>query len=68
MVFISRRFILSYLALCSHVFQSCLPLCSPRLGKKELVYMLLVHLIDYLACVTFGHFFTSSWCQALPAA
>ena len=33
-------------------FQSCLSLWSPRLGKRELVYMLLVHLFVYLACFT----------------
>ena len=45
--------------------QTCLALWSPRLGKKELVYMLLVHLFVYLACVTF---FSTFWCQGWAVA
>ena len=43
----------SCLALCSHVIviQSCLALWSPPLGKRELVYMLLVLLFVYFAYV-----------------
>ena len=37
-------------------FQSCLALWSPRLGKRELIYMLLVHLYFYLACVVFSSY------------
>ena len=29
-------------------------ICSPRLGKRKLVSVLLLHLYVYLACVTFG--------------
>ena len=41
-VFTSGRFMLSCLALCSRVFQSCLALWSPHVWKRELVYVLLV--------------------------
>ena len=39
----------SYLAPCFHIFLSCLALWSLHLGKRELVYMLLVQLYVYLA-------------------
>ena len=38
----------------------------PRLGKRELVYELLVHLFVYIARVK--SFFSSSWCKGLDAA
>ena len=40
-------------SLFSLFFQSCLAFISLRLGEKELVYKLLVHLYVYLACATF---------------
>ena len=45
----------SCLALCSHVvvIQPCLALWSPRLRKRELVYVLLVLLFVYFAYVKF---------------
>ena len=48
----------SCLALCSHVvvFQSCLALWSPRLGKRELVYVLLMQLFVYFAYIKFCPF------------
>ena len=48
----------SCLALCSRVVfsQSCLTLRSPRLGKRELVYVLLLLLFVYFARVKFCHF------------
>ena len=46
----------SCLALCFRVFQSSLALWSPRLGKRELVYVLLVHLFVCLARVNFCPF------------
>ena len=48
----------SCLALCSHVvgFQFCLALWSPRLGKRELVYVLLVQLFVYCAYIKFYPF------------
>ena len=58
--------------------ESCLALCSrvssvlfkalwpPRLGKRVLVYVLLVILFINLACVNLCvFFFSSSWCQGL---
>ena len=48
----------SCLALCSNfvVFQSCLALWSPRLGKRELVYVLPVLLFVHFAYIKFCHF------------
>ena len=48
----------SCLALCSHVvvFQFCLALWSPRLGKRELVYVLLMLLFVYFAYIKFCPF------------
>ena len=48
----------SCLTLCSRVFQSCLALWSPRLGKTKLVYMyvLLVHTFVYSARVNICYF------------
>ena len=50
----------SCLALCSHVviIQSCLALWSSRLGKRELVYALLVLLFVYFAYVKFFSLFS----------
>ena len=47
--------------------QSCLALWSPRLGKRELVYVFLMLLYVYFAHVKFFPFFSSSWCQGLAA-
>ena len=61
----------SCLALCSHVVvvQSCLALRSPRLGKRELVYVLLMLLFVYFAYIKFCPFSLAlqSWCQGLAA-
>ena len=52
--------------LCSCSLQSYLALWSPRRGKRELVYMLLVHFILYaLLSVSF---FSSSLCRGLAVA
>ena len=41
---------------------------SPRLGKRELVFVLLVHLFVCLFCpCMFLSFFSSSWCRGLAA-
>ena len=37
------------------------------LGKRELVFLLIVHLFVSHAHVNLCHFFTSSWCQGLAA-
>ena len=51
-------------------FSVLLALRSPRLGKRELVCVLLVHLFVYFAHVNHlgFSFFSSSWCQGLAAA
>ena len=54
-VFTTGCFILS-LALLFVLVQSCLALWSPRLGKRELVYVLLVHLFVYFERVNFCPF------------
>ena len=46
------------------LFQTHLALYLPRLGKSKLVYMLPMHLLLHLACVTFCLIY-SSWCQGL---
>ena len=38
------------------------------LGKRELVFMLIVHLFVSYAHVNLCHFFSSSWCRGLAAA
>ena len=43
----------SYFCPCSHVLKTCLALQSIHLGKRKLEYILLLHLFDHLACVTF---------------
>ena len=56
-VFTTEHFVLSCLALCFCVFfQSCLALWSPRLGKRKLVYVLLVDLFVYFAHINFCPF------------
>ena len=58
-----------------HVW-SCPALClcvsfsilSPCLGKRELVFVLIVHLFVSLAHVNLCHYFSSSWCRGLAAA
>ena len=60
-------------ASCFKVFPCSLSSCfvipsalwSPRLGKRELVYVLLVHLFVCFVRVSFCHF--SSWCRGLAA-
>ena len=53
-VFTTGRFMLSLALLCVIVlFQSCLALWSPRLGERELAYVLLVYLFAYFARVHF---------------
>ena len=42
--------------LCAFHVESCLALWSPRLGKRELVYVLLVHMFVYFAGVNVCHF------------
>ena len=39
----------SYLALCSHIFQSCMVLWSPQAGQRKLVCILLVHVYVHFA-------------------
>ena len=48
--------VLHCFALCPRVSSFLLALCLPRLGKRELVYVLLVHLFVYFARVSFCHF------------
>ena len=60
-VFTTGRFVWSLalhfvLVLLFFFFQSCLALWSPRLGKRELIYVLFVHLFVYFACVDFCPF------------
>ena len=38
------------------------------LGERELVFVLIVHLIVSYAHVILCHFFSSSWCRGLAAA
>ena len=40
---------------------------SPCLGKRELVFVLIVHLFVSYADVNLCHFFSSSGCQGLAA-
>ena len=47
--FTTGHFMLSCPALCSHVFPVLLGLWSPRLGKRELIYVLLLHFV-WLFC------------------
>ena len=54
-------------ALCLHVSSLLLALLSPRLGKRELVCVLLVHLLFVLYVLVFLSFFSSSWCRGLAA-
>ena len=55
----------SCLALSSRIFSALLALWSPRLGKRELVYVFNVHLF----CTSyFLSFFSSSWCQGLAVS
>ena len=52
MVVTTGRFMLSLtLPLILMSCQSCLAMYSPHMGKRELAYMLLVHLYVYLACI-----------------
>ena len=41
---------------------------SPCLGKKELVFVLIVHLFVSYTHFNLCHFFSSSWCRGLAAA
>ena len=68
-VFTTKRFVLSHALLFAFecffflfFFQSCLAFWSPRLEKRELVYVLLV-----LCTRLFLSFFSSFWCQGLAA-
>ena len=54
-------------ALCPRVSSFLLALWSPCLGKRELVYVLLVHLFVCFVRVCFCLFFSSSWCRVLAA-
>ena len=54
-------------ALCLCVFSVLLAFWSPCLGKRELVFVLNVHLFVNYAHVNLCHFFSSSWCQGLAA-
>ena len=56
-VFAMGRFCVgSFLALCYHVVSVLLKLWSPSLWRRELAYVLLVHLFVYFACVNFCPF------------
>ena len=48
-------------------FLSFLAFWSPYLGKRELVFVFIVHLFVSYAHVNLCHFFSSSWCQGLAA-
>ena len=50
-------------ALCLCVSSVLLAFWSPCAGKRELVFVLIVHLIVSYAHVNLWHFFSSSWCQ-----
>ena len=54
-------------ALCLCVSSVLLAFWSPCLGKRELVFVLIVHLFVSYAHVNLCHFFSSSWCQGLAA-
>ena len=41
--------------------------CSPCVGKRELVFVLIVHLFVSYAHANLCHFFSSSWDQGLAA-
>ena len=54
-------------ALCLCVSSVLLAFWSPCLGKRELVFVLIVHLFVSYAHVNVCHFFSSSWCRGLAA-
>ena len=55
--FTTGRFLLSHALLFVLVlFRSCSALLSPRLWKRELVYVFLVHMFVYVAHVNFSPF------------
>ena len=54
-------------ALCLCVSSVHLAFWSPCFGKRELVFVLIVHLFVSYAHVNLHHFFSSSWCQGLAA-
>ena len=49
-------------------FSVLLAIWSPCLGKRELVFVLIVHLFVSYAHVNLCHFFSSTWCRRLAAA
>ena len=49
-------------------FSVLLAFWSPCLGKRQLVFVLIVHLFVSYAHVNLCHFFSSSWCLGLAAA
>ena len=49
----------------SMCFSVLLAYWSPCLGKRELVFVLIVHLFVSYAHVNLCHFFPSSWCQGI---
>ena len=51
-----------------YVFSVFLAFRTPCLGKRELVFVLIVHLFVSYAHVNLCHFFSSSWCRGLAAA
>ena len=63
----ARHVLKSSRALCHRVSSFFLALWSPRLGKRELVCVLLVHLFVCFVLVSFLSFFSSSWCRGLAA-
>ena len=48
-------------------FSVILAFGSPCVGKREPVFVLIVHLFVSYAHVNLCHFFSSSWCQGLAA-
>ena len=48
-------------------FSVLLAFWSPCLGKRELVFVLIVYLFVSYAHVNLCHFFSSSWCRGLAA-
>ena len=63
LVYTTRRFMFGLALLFVYVFSVLLAFWSPCLGKRELVFVLIVHLFVSYAHGNLCHFFSSSWCR-----
>ena len=63
----TRRFMLGLALVYVCVSSVLLAFWSPCVGKRELVFVLVVHLVVSYAHVNLCHCFSSSWCQGLAA-